>query len=225
MTSTVAEDAVLSGAFGPFVITAADRREVLAYRLSLLTLALAQLLLLIQWHLVGSAWLGPWLVLMVIALGLALQWVHIYLRPLHRALQLLWLLGACGGVFLACQVGPDRMAAALLHNRLWILAIGPFFAALAGLGFKEYFCFGRLEAIGLTLLLPFLLLGALLNLLPLENQGWLWFVESLTLLVLALRKFQLDPAADIGDKSVFAELERRRQGRQPLVEEGTGGAL
>ena len=224
MTPIATEEPVLSGAFGPYVITAADRRDVLAYRLSLLTLAGAQLLLLIQWYWVGSAWIGPWLVLMVIALGLALQWVHIYLRPLQRALQFLWLLGASGGVIMACQVGPAEMGAELLHNRLWILAIGPFFAAIAGLAFKEYFCFQNFEAVGLTLLLPLLLLGALLNLLPLEHQGWLWLAESLIFLVLALRKFQLDPAADIGDKSVFAELERRRHHQQPLEKKESRGS-
>ena len=46
---------------------------------------------------------------MAIALGMALHWIHIYLRPLHQALRLLWLLGVGGGVALAYQVGPAQM--------------------------------------------------------------------------------------------------------------------
>ena len=52
---------------------------------------------------------------------------------------------------------------------LWILAVGPFFAALTGVGFKEFFCFRRPEAIGVTLLLPLALLGRLSGLLPLAT--------------------------------------------------------
>ena len=37
------------------------------------------------------------------------------------------------------------------------------------------------------------------------------FWEAVLLLVMAVGKFRLDPAADIGDKSVFEELEHRRR--------------
>ncbi len=200
------------GMFGPYRITAADRREVTAYRISLLTLAVAQLGCLVQWAWVGSAWIAPWLVSMAIALGLALHWIHIYLHPLHQALRLLWLLGVGGGIALAYYAGPARMGSTLLAQPLWIMAIGPYFAALTGLGFKEFFCFRRLEAVGVTLLVPLLLLLALLGVIPLEKQGPLWLLEATLLLVTAVGKFWLDPAADIGDKSVFQELERRREG-------------
>ncbi|KKZ13193.1 MAG: membrane protein [Candidatus Synechococcus spongiarum SP3] len=197
--------------FGPYRITAADRREVTAYRVSVLMLAVAQLGCLVQWTWVESAWIGPWLVLMAIALGLALHWIHIYLRPLHQALRLLWLLGVGGGIALAYQVGPAQMGNTLLAQPLWIMAVGPYFAALTGLGFKEFFCFRRLEAVGVTLLVPLLLMLALLGVVPLEKQGPLWFLEAVLLLVMAVGKFRLDSAADIGDKSVFQELERRRR--------------
>ena len=78
------------GMFGTYRITAADRREVMAYRISVLALAVAQLGCLVQWTWAGAAWIGPWLVVMAVALGLALHWIHIYLRPLHQALRLLW---------------------------------------------------------------------------------------------------------------------------------------
>ena len=210
-TADQGADQLHQGMFGPYRITAADRRGVMAYRMAVLLLAVAQLGCLVQWAWAGSTWIGPWLGLMAMALGLALHWIHIYLRPLHQALWLLWLLGVGGGVALAYQAGPGRMGDTLLAQPLWIMAIGPYFAALTGLGFKEFFCFRRLEAVGVTVLVPLLLLLALLGVVPLEKQGPLWFLEAVLLLALAVGKFWLDPAADIGDKSVFQELAQRRR--------------
>ena len=204
------DDPVFEGVYGPYAITAHDRREVLGYRLALTAVALGQLGLLLQWRQLGADHLWPWLVLMAIGLGLALRWIHIYLVPLHRALQLFWLLGCLGGLALAWRVGPAAMLPALASNPLWILAIGPFFAALAGIGYKEFFCFRRPEAIGVTLLLPLALLGRLSGLLPPGTTLTLLGLESLLLLVLCLRKFPMEAAADVGDKSVFLHLARQR---------------
>jgi uncharacterized integral membrane protein len=75
------------------------------------------------------------------------------------------------------------------------------------LGFKEFFCFQRPEAIGITLLLPFLLFGWLSGLLPPGAAAALLAGEALLLLVLALRKFPMPAEADLGDLSVFAHLQ------------------
>jgi uncharacterized integral membrane protein len=198
------------GVYGPYSITADDEREVLGYRLALFTAALAQAGLLLQWKQLGEAWLWPWLLPLLLGVGLALRWIHIYLRPLHRALQLLWLLGCLGFAALALREGPTGMASAVAADPRWIWAIGPFFAALAGIGFKEFFCFRRPEAIGVTLLLPLALLGALSGLLPNAASGTLLGLEAGLLLVLTLRKFPMPAAADVGDKSVFAYLEAQR---------------
>lgn len=204
-------DPVFQGVYGPFTITAEDRREVLGYRLSLLVVALAQIGLLAQWRWLGDGWLWPWLVPMAAGLGLALRWIHIYLKPLHQALRAFWLLGCIGFLALAIQAGPGAMATALQADGRWIWAVGPFFAALAGIGFKEFFCFQRPEAIGVTLLLPLALLGQLSGLLAPEASGTLLAIEAALLLVLCLRKFPMPTAADVGDKSVFAALQDRRQ--------------
>lgn len=204
-------DPVFEGVYGPFTITARDRREVLGYRLALLTAAIAQAALLAQWHWLGGAWIWPWLLPLGGGLGLALRWIHIYLRPLHRALQLLWLLGCAGLLALAVAAGPGGMAAALAGEPRWIWAIGPLFAALAGIGFKEFFCFQRPEAIGVTLLLPLALLGRLSGLLSPQACGTLLALEAGLLLLLCLRKFPMPAAADVGDKSVFAALEEQRR--------------
>jgi uncharacterized integral membrane protein len=206
-------DPLFEGVYGTYSIDARDRREVLGYRLALLLVAVAQVALLLQWHLLGPTLLWPWLVLMAVGLGLALRWIHIYLRPLHRTLQLFWLLGCLGALALALRVGPAEMALALSRQRLWLLAIGPLFAALAGIGFKEFFCFQRPEAIGVTLLLPLALLGYLVGGLNGGATTALLALESVLLLVLCLRKFPMPAAADVGDKSVFAHLEALRQGQ------------
>jgi uncharacterized integral membrane protein len=205
-------DPVFDGVYGTFSITASDRREVLSYRLALTSVAIAQLALLLQWRQLGPTQLWPWLVVMAVGLGLSLRWIHIYVRPLHQALQLFWLAGCLGGVLLALRTGPAAMLSALVEQPFWILAVGPFFAALAGIGFKEFFCFRRPEAIGVTLLLPVALLGRIAGLLSVETTASLLAAQALLLLVLCLRKFPMPAAADVGDKSVFTYLEQQRQG-------------
>ena len=204
-------DPVFEGVYGPFSITDQDRREVLGYRLALLTVAVAQTGLLLQWHWLGPQALWPWLLPLAAGLGLALRWIHIYLRPLHRALQLFWLLGCAGLIALAARSGPSQMVSAVAGDGRWIWAVGPLFAALAGIGFKEFFCFRRPEAIGVTLLLPIALLGHLSGLLSPGISGGVLGVEAGLLLLLCLRKFPMSAAADVGDKSVFAYLETQRQ--------------
>lgn len=208
-------DPVLQGMFGPYTITALDRREVLGYRLALTSVAVAQLALALQWRQWGSQALWPWLVVMGVGLGFALRWIHIYLRPLHQALRLFWLLGCAGFLALAAWLGPQAMVGEALERPLAILAVGPFFAALTGVGFKEFFCFRRPEAIGVTLLLPLALLGRLTGLLPVAATLQLLALQAALLLVLCLRKFPMEAAADVGDKSVFTHLEQQRLGQGP----------
>ncbi|MGC6482040.1 MAG: DUF2301 domain-containing membrane protein [Synechococcus sp.] len=203
-------DPQFEGVYGVYTITEHDRREVQRYRLALLASGLCfSAGLLHWWHWGGQlAWL--WMLPLATSLGLALQWIHIYLRPLHRTLQLFWLLGCGGWGALLIIAGPSAALDTLHHQPLWILAIGPLFAALAGIGFKEFFCFRRAEAIGLTLLLPLALLGRLSGLMPADISLGLLGAAALLLLLLALRKFGHPAAADVGDKSVFAYLEQQR---------------
>ncbi|MFM7236359.1 MAG: DUF2301 domain-containing membrane protein [Cyanobium sp.] len=208
LASPPAADPVFEGVYGTYTITAKDRREVLAYRLALTSVAVAQLALALQWRQWGSGALWPWLVVMAGGLGLALRWIHIYLRPLHRALQLFWLMGCLGFVALAAWLTPAGMVNQAFSQPLAILAIGPFFAALTGIGFKEFFCFRRPEAIGVTLLLPLALLGRLTGLLSVPYTLGLLTLQAALLLVLCLRKFPMAAAADVGDKSVFLHLEQ-----------------
>ena len=206
-------DTQFEGVYGPYTITEADRNEVQRYRLALLTTGLALLAGVLHCWLLGDRWAWVWILPMGTGLGLALLWIHIYLRPLHRALQLFWLTGCLGWGTLLISAGPPHALLTLADQRLWILAIGPLFAALAGIGFKEFFCFQRLEAIGLTLLLPVALLGQLVGLIDPHVCLALMAVAAALLVVLALRKFGMDAAADVGDKSVFAYLDGQLSAR------------
>ena len=200
-------DPCFEGVYGSYTITAADREEVRRYRIALLVAGLAMSLGLLHWWRFGGTWAWIWVVPMATALGLALQWIHIYLRPLHRTLQLFWLLGCLGWSGLLLSAGPSTALLTLQDQPLWILAIGPLFAAMAGIGFKAFFCFQRPEAIGLTLLLPLGLMGRLVGLINIATASVLLSTAALLLVLLALRKFGMEAAADIGDKSVFAYLD------------------
>ena len=206
-------DTQFEGVYGPYTITEADRNEVQRYRLALLSTGLALLAGILHCWLLGAHWAWVWILPMGTGLGLALLWIHIYLRPLHRTLQLFWLTGCLGWGTLLISAGPPHALLTLADQRLWILAIGPLFAALAGIGFKEFFCFQRLEAIGLTLLLPVALLGQLVGLINPHVCLALMAVAAALLVVLALRKFGMEAAADVGDKTVFAYLDGQRPER------------
>ena len=205
MSSAV--DPQFEGVYGPYTITASDRKDVQSYRFALLMSGLAFSAGLTQWWQLGGEWAWLWLVPLCGGLGVALQTIHIYLSPLHRALQLFWLLGCVGWLGLIALNGPGQALARITDQPLWILATGPLFAAMAGIGFKEFFCFRRVEAIGLTLLLPIALLGRLLQWIDAATSLGMLLIAAGLFVVLALRKFGTEAAADVGDKSVFAYLD------------------
>jgi uncharacterized integral membrane protein len=208
-------DPQFEGVYGPYTITSIDRLEVQRYRISLLVAGLAMTAGLVHWWQFGDRWAWVWLVPLMAGLGLALHWIHIYLRPLHNALRLFWLMGCLGWGLLLMQAGPNEALTTLVEQPLWILAIGPLFAALAGIGFKEFFCFQRPEAIGLTLLLPIALLGRLVGIISTSLCAAFLLIAGLLMVLLALRKFGMEAAADVGDKSVFAYLDSQRPASTP----------
>ena len=198
------------GVYGSYRITHADHLEVQKYRIAVFICGITFCAGISHWLFFGPAWASLWLIPMAIGLGLALKWIHIYLRPLHRALQILWALGCIGAGLLALKLGGESLLPSIVSDPILTIAIGPLFAALTGLGFKEFFCFQRLEAIGLTLLIPVSLLGHLTGLVRGEIVMVLLGCSSVLLLVLAIRKFGMDAAADVGDKSVFTYLDNQQ---------------
>ena len=203
------------GQFGPFTITAADRREVVIYRCGLavaaFSFALAVALLLFG----GASFSLLWLIsglyfLMWAGLGVSLWFIHIYLRPLHQALQAFWLVGGLASLGIAIAF-PGPLALTAYAQPLSILGIGFTFAALTGIFFKEAFCFNRLETKVLTLLVPAMLLTHMVGALPITLGRDLLIVWAVLFTVFAARKLVQPIPPDIGDKSVFEYLKQQRQ--------------
>jgi uncharacterized integral membrane protein len=153
--------------------------------------------------------LTPLFALFVIALGISLATIHIYLKLLHRVLQFFWLIGAVSALVFAVM-SPDPLAIAVYNHPLLLLGIGFIFAALTGIFFKEGFCFNRLETKLLTPLVPTLLLGHLFGILPVTIEKGLLAAWGILFIIFSARKLIQDIPADIGDKSVFEYLKQQR---------------
>ena len=216
---TMTSDAtpVYQGQFGNFTISRLDRLGVIAYRAGLTVAALctaigaAGVLL----PLTRSLWLNhvltPLYALFSFGLGLSLLTVHIYLAPLHRLLQLFWLVGSGAALWFAWQAPvAEPFLAYVYGHRPTILGVGFTFAALTGLYIKEAFCFQRPEALLLIPLLPALLLGHLFALWSPTVSASLLAAWALCFGIFAARKCWQEIPPDIGDKSVFAYLRGER---------------
>ncbi|MEB3174291.1 MAG: DUF2301 domain-containing membrane protein [Cyanobacteriota bacterium] len=199
---------VYQGQFGPFTLDKQDYQEVILYRAGLglaalsflcgagLTLTLdpspvlTQILTALYWSFLGG-------------LGLSLWMIHIYLRPLHRLLQVFWLVGVMTSLALSVKVGPFSLLT-FSYSHPWTLwGLGFSFAALTGIFFKEAFCFNRLETKFLTPLVPSLLLGHLAGIWAPGVEKGLLALWAALFAVFALRKALQAIPPDIGDKSVF----------------------
>ena len=168
-TEATADDnrEVYEGQFGTFTIEQSDRTEVILYRAGLAmaagSFAIATLSVFFAPEispLAATLCYG----LLWSALGLSLFKIHIYLRPLHQALQLFWAIGGLASLVIALRY-PTPLALTAYQQPLTIFGIGFTFAALTGIFFKEAFCFNRLETKFLVILVPGLLLGHMSGLL------------------------------------------------------------
>lgn len=204
---------VYEGQFGEFTITTDDRREVVIYRagLAIAALCFAAGVGLVFWT------TQPWVLrsLSVLYSGFALSlavsliFIHIYLAPLHRALQAFWGIGAIASLAVA-HSSSEPFVQTVYSQPSTVLGIGFLFAALTGIYFKEAFCFNRLETKLLTPLVPLLLLGHLFGLLSPSIEKSLLAVWAVLFLVFAARKVMQPIPPDIGDKSVFAYLKHHK---------------
>ncbi|MEA5468123.1 DUF2301 domain-containing membrane protein [Spirulina sp. 06S082] len=209
------ETVIYQGQFGEFTITDRDRQGVIIYRSGLAVAALSFLLgtSLLLWQGATPFVLNILTVLFAffaLGLGTSLLTIHIYLVPLHRLLQMFWLVGTVFSTAIAFS-SPEPLALFVYKHPLTLLGTGFIFAALTGIYFKEAFCFNRLETKLLTPLVPILLLGFMAGIFPSEIQQLFLASWSILFAVFALRKvFQAIPP-DIGDKSVFSYLENQKQ--------------
>ncbi|MGB7085087.1 MAG: DUF2301 domain-containing membrane protein [Phormidesmis sp.] len=211
LTPEVSE--VYEGQFGTFTIDEEDRQEVILYRAGLVVAASRFAIATLCIFFASGA--VPWVAticygLLWCGLGLSFFKIHIYLRPLHRALQVFWAVGGLMSLAIALYY-PTPLALTAYQQPLTIFGIGFTFAALTGLFIKEAFCFNRLEAKFLIVLVPGLLLGHMAGILSADTEQGMLAVWAALFAVFALRKVTQPIPPDIGDKSVFDYLERERQ--------------
>mmetsp|Transcript_9723 Transcript_9723/g.19829 ORF Transcript_9723/g.19829 Transcript_9723/m.19829 type:complete len:293 (+) Transcript_9723:1436-2314(+) len=196
-----------SGHYGSWTLTRGDVRGVTIYRASVLAVAVSTGLgLALGWAdtpmrvLQDAAFIAG-----DVALGLALWTIHIYLKPLHDALKVLWVMGTVGTAVVACLTG--GIVPALVEDpRAWF-AVGGSVVALTGLTFKEAFCFGRPGALALTGMIPLIAAGQFFQVVSTTVERTALATSVLVGLVFASEKFRMPPTKDIGDKSVFTYLE------------------
>jgi len=200
-----AEGPTYQGRYSSFTITAADELEVTVYRASVTALALAfdvgalSPVLNLSSEFVDAATLVG-----ALSLGSALLSVHMYLSLIKRTMQLLCAFGSVSGLALFVFAAHDQSVAAYVHGHpLSVFLVGPFFAALTGLAFKEGACYGKGESIALFFLIPALLLSTLAGASD-AAQTSLLFSDAVLLSVWAARKWTQAVKDDVGDKSVFA---------------------
>ena len=207
------ESIIYQGQFGEYTITEGDRNGVIVYRAGLIGAALCfaigvGLILsqpenpqVIQG--LTPLYFGFWF-----SLGVSLWTIHIYLVPLHRLLQLFWLIGGIASVIFALTSN-QPLALTIYQNPYTLFGVGFTFAALTGIYFKEAFCFNRMETKLLTPLVPMLFIGFMVGLWSVSAQKILIFFWAIQFLIFAGRKlFQAIPD-DIGDKSVFDYLHKQ----------------
>lgn len=215
---TIGELEVYQGQFGEYTITDHDRQGVKVYRGSLMVAAIcfaigSGLVLRFGNQPTILQWLTPLYAGFAIALAVSLLSIHIYLAPLHRALQVFWGIGSLSAVIFAVR-SSEPLALFVYENPLSLLGIGFTFAALTGIFFKEAFCFNRPETKLLTPLVPIFLLGHMLGFLPAQLEQLLLALWAGLFLIFAVRKLIQPINPDIGDKSVFAYLKQQRQNSQ-----------
>jgi len=213
MTQHISESIVYQGQFGEFTINEGDRTGVIVYRTGLmvaaLSFALGSALVLLNHNAVNLQILTPLFACFCIALGVSLFTIHIYLAALHRVLQIFWAIGTLSAVFFAVS-SIEPLALTIYNHPTSLFGVGFVFAALTGIYFKEAFCFDRLETKVLTLLVPILLLGHILQVLPVQLEQIMLAGWATLFVVFALRKIMQPIPPDIGDKSVFVYLKQQR---------------
>ncbi|XP_015895917.1 uncharacterized protein LOC107429696 [Ziziphus jujuba] len=228
-SQTSFDPTVYQGIYGPWTVDSNDVREVILYRTGLVTAAASFVVAASAAFLPDNNWATDLVkqnldLLYAIGgggLGVSLVLIHIYVTEIKRTLQALWLLGVVGS-FLAYTnlAGPagEGLVPYVVHNPVAVWFVGPLFAALTGLVFKEGLCYGKLEAGLLTFIIPTLLLGHLTGLMDDGVKLALLGSWMALFIVFAGRKFSQPIKDDIGDKSVFMFNSLPENEKKALIE-------
>ena len=198
------------GMYGPWKVTREDIVEVYTYRVCLSVMALAcvatSAVRLWQGHGFDSHMDDIIIGIGIVALGISLTQIHIYVTPLKRMLQLFCGIGAIGWIYIMSSLNHDGYSTLeyiLREDPSATLFVGPLGAAVTGVTFKEGLCYGKKEAFVLTLLIPTLFLSHLFSAPEVFQQG-LDICVMVLLSIFALRKYTQPIEDDIGDGSIFA---------------------
>lgn len=208
VASSQSDDAVYyQGQFGKWKIEPEDKLEVYSYRAGLtvasVTFSLGTLGVLLQNEVLSTC--GTALAVVgSLGLAMSLYQIHIYVTPLKRMLQFFLAAGISGGIYLIVTHNGTPLPSIIASEGWTMWLVGPAFASLSGVCFKEGICYGKAEAFALTLGIPFLCLGHLFGFLPTQIEQLLSAMISIALLMFSFRKFGQDLKDDIGDKSVFS---------------------
>ncbi|KAF2288418.1 hypothetical protein GH714_007310 [Hevea brasiliensis] len=205
---------VYKGAYGSWTVEPSDVREVILYRLGLVTAASAFVIAASDAFLPNDSLLGEVIkqnldllyTLGAGGLGLSLVLIHIYVTEIKRTLQALWALGVVGSFAtytILAKPADENLIHYVVDNPTAVWFVGPLFAALTGLVFKEGLCYGKLEAGILTFIIPAALLGHLTGLMDDGLKLALLGSWMALFVIFAGRKFTQPIKDDIGDKSVF----------------------
>ncbi|XP_043706310.1 uncharacterized protein LOC122655971 [Telopea speciosissima] len=212
-SQTSSDRTIYQGIYGPWTVEPSDVREVLLYRAGLVTSTASFVIAASTCFVPDTSFreiVEPYLDLLYAfgagGLGLSLFLIHIYVSEIKRTLQALWALGVVGSLAaylnLAQPIG-QSLTLYVVDNPTAVWFVGPLFAALTGLVFKEGLCYGKLEAGVLTFTIPALLLGHLTGLMDDGVKLGLLGLWMALFAVFAARKFTQPIKDDIGDKSVF----------------------
>ncbi|GKU92914.1 hypothetical protein SLEP1_g6571 [Rubroshorea leprosula] len=208
------ERTVYQGVYGPWTVEPEDVREVILYRSGLVTAATSFIVGSSAAFLAGDSSLSEiikqnldaFYVLGVGGLGLSLYLIHIYVTEIKRTLQALWALGVLGSLvthITLAQPAGNGLVQYVITNPTAVWFVGPLFAALTGLVFKEGLCYGKLEAGILTFIIPLVLLGHLTGLMDDGVKLTLLGSWMALFVIFSGRKFTQPIKDDIGDKSIF----------------------
>ncbi|XP_050276060.1 uncharacterized protein LOC126718061 [Quercus robur] len=202
------------GIYGPWTVDSSDVREVILYRSGLVTAAASFVVAASSAFLPENSLLSDiikqnldlFYTIGAGGLGLSLFLIHIYVTEIKRTLQALWALGVVGSLATytsLAQPAGDNLIQYVIDNPLAVWFIGPLFASLTGLVFKEGLCYGKLEAGVLTFIIPTFLLGHLTGLMDDGVKLTLLGSWMALFVIFSGRKFTQPIKDDIGDKSVF----------------------
>jgi uncharacterized integral membrane protein len=208
------ESNIYQGQFGNFTITESDRQEVMIYRLGLAVAGISFSVGIILFFWLGltpiiEQVLTVLFVLFIIGLGVSLQTIHIYLKPLHNTLKFFWLIGTISSIILTIKTQLS-LVIVIKNQPLSLFGIGFIFASLTGIFIKEAFCFNRIEAKILAVMIPSLLLGYIMGIFPLQLEQILLLIWGILFLVFLMGKSIQEIPPDIGDKSVFEYLKNQK---------------